>query len=233
MSLISRHVSHNNLTANLSSRFAVCLIEITHQDWCDHRHQCMQPSLMLKMKMLQPSSWTYFSFAIFTSYGNQITLPAKHEDNLEMKVKNPDESQEDGMVYLSDTKRKLNAELSSLQPWWRGLQLQLKIGLVFALSEHGTTWLCPVGWLGSGVSAAFLRPVRWHWHIAVVVCFYHFIYMKPVEMCNLGCTNSLFSGNFILVVGQLTQTQVGKWYYLLGLLHRQEFRIHAGWNWVW
>ena len=26
-----------------------------------------------------------FSFAIITSYGNQIT-PAKHEDNLEMKV---------------------------------------------------------------------------------------------------------------------------------------------------
>ena len=37
------------------------------------------------------------SFAIITSYGNQIT-PAKHEDNLEVKVKNPDESQEERAV---------------------------------------------------------------------------------------------------------------------------------------
>ena len=47
--------------------------------------------------MVQPSSRPHFSFAIITSHGNQIT-PAKHEDNLEMKVKNPDESQEDRAV---------------------------------------------------------------------------------------------------------------------------------------
>ena len=33
----------------------------------------------------QPSSRPHFSFAIITSYGNQIT-PAKREDNNEMKV---------------------------------------------------------------------------------------------------------------------------------------------------
>ena len=44
-----------------------------------------QPSSVLKIKMVQPSSRTNFSFAIITSYRNQIT-PAMHEDNLEMKV---------------------------------------------------------------------------------------------------------------------------------------------------
>ena len=47
--------------------------------------------------MVQPSSRPHFSFAIITSCGNQIT-PAKHEDNLEMKVQNPDEFQEDRVV---------------------------------------------------------------------------------------------------------------------------------------
>ena len=55
--------------------------------------EIMQPSSVLKIKMVQPSSRPHFSFAIITSYGNQIT-PAKHEGNLEMKVENPDESQE-------------------------------------------------------------------------------------------------------------------------------------------
>ena len=52
----------------------------------------MQPSSLTRativsaeIKMVQPSSRPHFSFAIITSYGNQIT-PAKHEDNLEMKV---------------------------------------------------------------------------------------------------------------------------------------------------
>ena len=54
--------------------------------------EMMQPSsstratiVSAEIKMTQPSSRTIFSFAIITSYGNQIT-PATHEDNLEMKV---------------------------------------------------------------------------------------------------------------------------------------------------
>ena len=64
---------------------AVCVSKITHQKWCNHRHQRVQPSSVLKIKMMQPSPRTNFSFAIITSYGNQIT-PATHEGNLEMKV---------------------------------------------------------------------------------------------------------------------------------------------------
>ena len=40
---------------------------------------------VMKIKMVQPSSRPHVSFAIITSNGNQIT-PAKHQDNLEMKV---------------------------------------------------------------------------------------------------------------------------------------------------
>ena len=38
-----------------------------------------------EIKMVQPSSRPHFSIATITSHGNQIT-PAKHKDNLEMKV---------------------------------------------------------------------------------------------------------------------------------------------------
>ena len=74
--------------------------------------EIMQPSsstratiVSAKIKMVQPSSRPHFSFAIIISYGNQIT-PAKHEGNLEMKVQNPDESQEDRAVIYEWYKAK-------------------------------------------------------------------------------------------------------------------------------
>ena len=72
----------------------------------------LQPSSVLKIKMMQPSSRPYFSFVIITSYGNQIT-PVKHGGNLEIEVLNPDASQEDCAGYTSDTKGKPFAALSS------------------------------------------------------------------------------------------------------------------------
>ena len=54
--------------------------------------EIMQPSsstratiVSAEIKMVQPSSRPHFLFAIIISYGNKKT-PAKHEDNLEMKV---------------------------------------------------------------------------------------------------------------------------------------------------
>ena len=104
----------------------VCVSKITRRKLCNHRHQRVQPSSVLKIKMVQPSSRTNFSFAIIASYGNQIT-PATHEDNLEMKVQNPYESQENRAV-TSGTKRKHFAALSLPRPWWRWLQLQPSCG---------------------------------------------------------------------------------------------------------
>ena len=72
---------------------AVGVSKITHPNWCNNRNQHLQPSV-LKTKMMALSSRPHFSFVIITSYGNQIT-PAKHEDNLEIKVWNSDESQAD------------------------------------------------------------------------------------------------------------------------------------------
>ena len=64
---------------------AVCVSIINRPKKCNHRHQLLQPSSVLKIKMMQPSSRPHFSLAIIISYGNEIT-PAKHKDNLEMKV---------------------------------------------------------------------------------------------------------------------------------------------------
>ena len=95
------HVSHLTTIIQPICMFvcrasAVNVSKFTRRKWCNHRHQRVQPSSVLKIKMMQPSR-TNFSFAIITSYWNKIT-PATHEDNLEMKVKNPYESQEDRAV---------------------------------------------------------------------------------------------------------------------------------------
>ena len=51
---------------------SVCVSKITCRNWCNHHHQRMQPLLVLKIKMVQPLSRPYFSFAIITFCGNQI-----------------------------------------------------------------------------------------------------------------------------------------------------------------
>ena len=98
--VLTRITLENNHTAYMH----ICLQGISCVCVKNYPPEIMQPSsstratiVSAEIKMVQPSSRPHFSFAIITSYGNQIT-PAKHEDNLEMKVWNPDESQEDRAV---------------------------------------------------------------------------------------------------------------------------------------
>ena len=75
----------NNHTAYMSAGDQLCVYQkLPNRNWCYHR-QGIQPSSVLKIKMVQPSSTQYLSFAIITSYGNQI-IPEKHENNLEIKI---------------------------------------------------------------------------------------------------------------------------------------------------
>ena len=83
------HVSHLTTVIEpmclfVCSKFAVHVSTITIQNWCDHRHQDVEPSTVLKIKLVQPSSWPYFSFTIITSYKNQIP-PTNHENNESLK----------------------------------------------------------------------------------------------------------------------------------------------------
>ena len=85
---LTRITFDNNHTAYLHN----CLLRIGCVCVKNHPPEIMQPSsstratiVSAEIKMVQPSSRPHLSFAIITSYGNQIT-PAKHEDNLEIKV---------------------------------------------------------------------------------------------------------------------------------------------------
>ena len=78
VSAIIWHIPHlttiiHPISAFVCSRSAVCVSTVTRRNWCNHRHQCVQPSAVLKIKIVQPLSWPYFSFAIITLYKNQIT----------------------------------------------------------------------------------------------------------------------------------------------------------------
>ena len=57
----------------LSAGYRLCVSKSTRRNWCNYRHQRVQTSSVLKIKIMQPSSRTYFSFAIITPYENQIT----------------------------------------------------------------------------------------------------------------------------------------------------------------
>ena len=86
--------------------------------------EIMQPSsptratiVSAENQKVQPSSRLHFSFAIITSYGNQIT-PAKHEDNLWNECLKSRWIPGGSCGYTSGTKRKHFAALSSPRPCW-------------------------------------------------------------------------------------------------------------------
>ena len=92
MGVSARDLTCITLDNNHTTYMHVCLQGIGCVCVKNYPPEMMQPSSSMRativsgeIKMMQPSSRTHFSFAIITSYGNQIT-PAKHEDNHEMKV---------------------------------------------------------------------------------------------------------------------------------------------------